>query len=557
MAAPAILRVDIITDASKLQREVGKVEGTGSRLKSWAKGVGAAIAGAFAIDFAKDAIKSASNLAETMNKTEVVFGENAAAITRWSKTSATAMGLSQQEALEAASSFQTLFTQVGIGAADAEKMSTGIVQISSDLASFHNVAGGAAHVTDLISAAMRGEYDSLQKLIPTINYTAVSQKAMAMTGKTNAKELTNAEKAAATYALVLEGAGPAAGDFARTSGGMANQQRIAAAQFENTKAALGQALLPTLTKVMQFINTTVIPAFQWLSRNNLVIPILGLTAAVWALNAALAANPVVLITIAVIAFIAAIALLWANWDQVWTWIMEHKAYAAILAFLFPIAAQIVALVGVVRWFAANWDAIWGAVKGATAAVVSFFQDRFGFLGAYFAGVVALWRGYFQAIAAAFRIIMDAATAVYDWVKGKFDALAGAISTVLGGISTTVGRIVNAIKGPINGVIRAWNRLEFKVPEVNVGPLHFGGQTIGFPDIPELATGGYVSRTGLALVHRGETFSGVGGSGFGTVHIHVTTTGLGADAPEIQRAVANALRGYTARNGPLDIPTRSA
>ena len=91
-----------------------------------------------------------------------------------------------------------------------------------------------------------------------------------------------------------------------------------------------------------------------------------------------------------------------------------------------------------------------------------------------------------------------------------------------------------------------------MPKIHVPgtDIDIGGNTINFPDIPTLATGGLVMRTGLALVHEGEQFSGVGKKyGGGDIHITVNTTGLGADAPQIQRAVVQALRGYAARNGP--------
>ena len=59
------------------------------------------------------------------------------------------------------------------------------------------------------------------------------------------------------------------------------------------------------------------------------------------------------------------------------------------------------------------------------------------------------------------------------------------------------------------------------------------------------------RTGMALVHEGETFSGVGRSlGATVVNVNVTHTGLGADSPRLQRDIVAAIRGYVGRNGPL-------
>ena len=96
-------------------------------------------------------------------------------------------------------------------------------------------------------------------------------------------------------------------------------------------------------------------------------------------------------------------------------------------------------------------------------------------------------------------------------------MAGAISSVLSGVTSAVSSVVNAIKNPINAVIRAWNGIEFKIPTINLPRVHvpgtsidigggtFGGQTIGFPDIPQLAAGGVLTSPTLF----------VGGEGAGT------------------------------------------
>jgi hypothetical protein len=134
---------------------------------------------------------------------------------------------------------------------------------------------------------------------------------------------------------------------------------------------------------------------------------------------------------------------------------------------------------------------------------------------------------------------------------KFNALVDFFRNLINTVGGYVSSIANAITEPINAVIRAWNNLSFTVPKIHVPgtDIDIGGNTINFPDVPQLAKGGMVMRSGLALVHEGEQFSGVGKKfGSGDIHITVNTTGLGADAPQIQRAVVQALRGYAARNG---------
>jgi len=255
--------------ASKVFDKVGdSADRTGSslhRLGSGAKKLGVvaaagfAIAGVAAVKFGGDAIGAASDLNETLSKSRIIFGTNFKAIDKWAKGGAKSMGLSRQAALEAAAGFGDMFSQIGFGAGQAAKMSTSVVQMSADLGSFNNLP--TADVAERIAAGFRGEYDSLQQLIPNINAARVESVALAETGKKTAKELTAQEKAAAVLAIVHKDGARAMGDFARTSDGLANQQKILSAQFENVKAKIGQALLPAMTGIVTFANNKLIPAF--------------------------------------------------------------------------------------------------------------------------------------------------------------------------------------------------------------------------------------------------------------------------------------------------------
>jgi hypothetical protein len=52
------------------------------------------------------------------------------------------------------------------------------------------------------------------------------------------------------------------GDFANTSDGLANQQRILKAEIENTRAEIGEKFMPIMQNFQKFILDTVIPAVQ-------------------------------------------------------------------------------------------------------------------------------------------------------------------------------------------------------------------------------------------------------------------------------------------------------
>jgi len=268
------LEFDIVAKdrASDKFDKVGKsADGMGSKLKGFAV-VGAAAfaaAGVAAGKFAWSAIGSASDLNETISKSSVIFGKNAKSMETWASGAAKTMGLSKNAALSAATGFGDMFSQIGFSGDQATKMSKQVVQMSADLGSFSNL--DTADVADRMSAAFRGEFDSLQAVIPNINAARVESEALAKTGKKTAKELTAQEKAAAVLAIVHKDGARAMGDFSRTSGSLANQQKILSAQFENAKTKLGQKLLPIAVKVAQFLTTNMGPAFKkvgdWVQKN--------------------------------------------------------------------------------------------------------------------------------------------------------------------------------------------------------------------------------------------------------------------------------------------------
>lgn len=248
--------------ADKAGKDAGRRFGSG--FGATAKGLiaGAAVVGAAKAigGFFTSGVKGASDLSETVNKSSVIFGKNASSIRTWSKTANTSLGLTQQEALAAAAGFGDMFSQIGFTADQAAKMSTATVQMSADIGSFNNLP--TADVQERISAAFRGEYDSLQAVIPNINAARVEQEAMAATGKKNAKELTAQEKATAVLAIVQKDGARASGDFAKTQGGLANQGKIMAAQFSDIKTQIASAFIPALEAGAGVITKRIFPALS-------------------------------------------------------------------------------------------------------------------------------------------------------------------------------------------------------------------------------------------------------------------------------------------------------
>ena len=122
------------------------------------------------------AMDSASDLEESMSKVNVVFGDAAGEVITFSENSATALGQSQQQALEAAGTYGNLFTAMGIGTDTSKEMSLGLVTLASDLASFNNAA--PIDTLDALRAGLTGETEPLKRFGVNINAAAIATKAL-------------------------------------------------------------------------------------------------------------------------------------------------------------------------------------------------------------------------------------------------------------------------------------------------------------------------------------------------------------------------------------------
>jgi TP901 family phage tail tape measure protein len=96
----------------------------------------------------------------------------------------------------------------------------------------------------------------------------------------------------------------------------------------------------------------------------------------------------------------------------------------------------------------------------------------------------------------------------NWVRDHWDDITSTIGDSVGAIGNFFEAIYAVAKGTINGIIRAWNAIDFSfsvsipdwVPEI-------GGSSFSIsdvvPDIPLLQTGGFTTAEGLAMLHPDE------------------------------------------------------
>lgn len=199
------------------------------------------------------AAQAASDFNETVSKSGIIFGEASTEIKAFADTAAEALGLSKQAALDAAATMGTFGKSAGLAGADLSNFSIEMVKLSGDLASFHNA--NPADVALALGAALRGEAEPIRKFGVLLNDAAIKAQAMKMGLYDGTGALDAQAKVLATQQIILQQTSDAQGDFARTSEGAANQQRILKAQVDNAKVSIGQAFLPILEAVLPVLVT--------------------------------------------------------------------------------------------------------------------------------------------------------------------------------------------------------------------------------------------------------------------------------------------------------------
>lgn len=240
-------------------KQYGKAAGAGAlgMVKKVAGPLAAAFAVGSAVKFFGDSVGAASDLNETIGKTSQIFGEDALpALRDFTATAATKLGQTETQALDAISTFGVFGKAAGLTGGSLNNFATDLTTLSADLASFGNTTPEEAITA--IGAALRGESEPIRRFGVLLDDATLRARAMKLGIVDNVKTaLTPQQKALAAQAEIMAQTADAQGDFERTSGGLANQQRILAAQFGEVKTKIGSALLPAVTAVVTGINKAI------------------------------------------------------------------------------------------------------------------------------------------------------------------------------------------------------------------------------------------------------------------------------------------------------------
>ncbi|WP_146070820.1 hypothetical protein [Arthrobacter sp. B1805] len=410
-----------------------------------------------------------------------VFGTAAGDVEGYATRAADAVGLSSSAYNELSAVTGTALKSAGVPMDELAKKNDELITRGADLASVFG--GTTTEAVGAMGAAFRGEFDSLERYGLTLTAAQVEAE-LAARGQDNlGGAALEAAKKQATMDLIMQQSATSAGNFAKESDTAAGAQERQAAAFENAGAKLGETLLPAMTKLAEIATA----AATWISQNaglvtgfaialGVLAGVIGiLSAAVTVMNIVMALNPMTWIIVGVIALIAALALLIANWDVVVAWI--STVWGGFLTWLQGVVGGFVGWwnglwAGFAGWMQALWAGLVGFLQAAwqgyvawiTAVVVGFmgwwngFWAGFaGFFQALWAGLVGvvqgLWQGYVAWITGVVAGFMGWWNGMWNGFTSFFQGLwAGLVGVVQGIWQGYVGWLT----GVVSGFMGWWN-----------------------------------------------------------------------------------------------------
>lgn len=187
------------------------------------------------------------------------------------------------------------------------------------------------------------------------------------------------------------------------------------------------------------------------------------TAAQWALNVALTANPIGIIIVAIGALIAIGVALWMNWDSVCAWCKD--AFQSVADFFVNIGSSIAS------FFSNLWSGICNVATSIWSNITGFLTNA--------------WSSIYTGATSIFKKI---GTAISNVWSGIVNAIKGAINKIISGINSMIRGAVSGVNALINGINKVTGAVG--IPAI---------PTFTAPQIPLLAKGGVIQSVGSVIV----------------------------------------------------------
>lgn len=213
----------------------------------------------------------------------------------------------------------------------------------------------------------------------------------------------------------------------------------------------------------------------------------GLIAGVWSFTAALLANPITWIVIAIVALIAALILLWQNWDTVTAFVQNvwNAACAKISAGIEWVKQGFQSFVAFFQSIGTAIGQGIETIKGFFTDIVRWIQEKIAWFGEAGARLVNTFVDGIKSVAMA---PINAVKGIFDKIGNLFphsDAKEGPLSTLtLSGkktMTTFAEGVALAEDAPANAITKGLEGAKVSLQQEEVKPVRLGGGSGEEPD----------------------------------------------------------------------------
>lgn len=488
---PAVLKIDIVTDASKATagldkigdaagKNAGGVDKASSAVKNLGKAAAVA-AGAAAVGGLVAIFKTGVD-----EQKDFLAGQ--AQLANGIKTTGNAAGVTVDGLEDLASSIQNYSGQTDDSIVASENLLLTFTNLKNGVGEGNDIFDQATKMTADMAAKMGGDASKyavqLGKALndPVKGITALTRVGVTFTQqqKDQIKALQESGDTAGAQKIILAELQKEFGGAAQAAGQtLPGQLAIAKRGFEDVSQNLIAGLMPVLTALVNILTQYVMPAFKavmgFISEHQTIFGILaaaiGVVVAaikVWSivqaiLNSTLLANPIVLIVAGILALIAALVVAYKKvaWFRnlvnaafgviktvigaVMTFITRivPQAFAAVVGFVTGLPRRLASAGSAVwSWILDRWRSVWSSVTSAVGAAVSWI----GSLPRKFASAAGnAWAWLGQKFHEAWSAVVSAVSAAVSWVGGIGARFASAAGDVWGWISKKFSDAWSAVK----------------------------------------------------------------------------------------------------------------
>ena len=196
-------------------------------------------------------VKTVNDYIENMNLFQASMGDSTKSALEYAQTVQDAMGIDMGEWARNQGVFQTLITGMGETADKATIMSQQLTQLGYDISSFYNISVEDAMLK--IQSGIAGELEPLRRLGWDLSDARMQLELTNMGIDASTQSMTQAEKVALRYHLIMTQVTTTHGDMARTIASPANQLRVLEAQVTLAARSIGNLFIPMLNAVLPYV----------------------------------------------------------------------------------------------------------------------------------------------------------------------------------------------------------------------------------------------------------------------------------------------------------------